>query len=709
MSPRKANRLIHEGSPYLLQHAYNPVEWYPWGPEAFEKAKREDKPLLISIGYSTCHWCHVMERESFEDPEIAALMNELVVAIKVDREERPDLDKIYMTAVSAMTGQGGWPLNVFVTPGLQPIFGGTYFPPQAKWGQPSWPEVVRHLGQGWKQPEERKKMLEAAGHMTQTLQRYVQSRPAPITLDPAWITSCYEELERSYDAARGGFGSAPKFPMPVYHHFLLRYGAEHPQSQALEMSLNTLQSMARGGLYDQLGGGFSRYSTDPYWHVPHFEKMLYDNAQLAVNYLEAFQITQDAFYATIARETLAYVQRDMTSPSGAFYSAEDADALETPEAAHRTEGAFYVWDKPEIEALLDAESAAVFCFHYGVRSEGNARVDPHGDFTRKNILYVAHPIPEVARELKLSNEEVAASLARARQTLFAARAQRSRPHLDDKVIAGWNGLMISAMAKATHVLEAPDLLTAAQQAAHALLSTHYDATRNVLFRSWRAGKRQALGISDDYAFVVQALLDLYESDSDPEWLSWAEKLNQRMLDLFYDKDKRGFYMTAQDQDAHLILRMSEDQDNVEPAASSVAVLNLIRLSWLQDSEDLASLARGILEALGETLRDSSRALPSMLSAMALLLKAPQELVIVGDPAAPLTKELRSAAQQSFHPRLRIYGISDKTRSHPFLSRFGEMASVRRQPTAFLCVNHACQAPTPSVTTLLEQMGKLDSR
>ena len=410
------NRLIHEKSPYLLQHAYNPVDWYPWGEEAFAKPKKENKPILVSIGYSTCHWCHVMEHEYNEDPQVAALMNKYLVNIKVDREERPDVDKIYMTAVSAMTGSGGWPLNVFLTPDLKPFFGGTYFPPAARWGHPGWADVVTQIGTTWQDPKEREKMLKAGDHITAALKQYTAGDLSPLEGDPRWLDAGFRSLQGAYDSSRGGFGEEPKFPMPVYHNFLFSYYARTKNKEALEMSLHTLRAMAKGGIYDHIGGGFARYSTDRDWHIPHFEKMLYDNAQLAVNYLEAYQITQDPEFARTARETLDYIRRDMTNPEGGFYSAEDADSLPSPDAKEKKEGAFYVWGKAEIMGILGDRAGEVFCFRYGVRDQGNAAQDPHGEFEKKNILYIAHAIAETARQFNMQEPEVQDTSRRCPQT-----------------------------------------------------------------------------------------------------------------------------------------------------------------------------------------------------------------------------------------------------------------------------------------------------
>jgi len=678
-----SNRLIHEKSPYLLQHAHNPVDWYAWGPEAFEAAKKEDKPILVSIGYSTCHWCHVMEKESYEDVSVAKLMNHYLINIKVDREERPDVDKIYMTAVSAMTGQGGWPLNMFLTPDLKPIYGGTYFPPAAKWGQAAWKDVVTQVGQSWLEPESRKKMLEAASNITDALKKYTATSHDPIQMESAWLDQAFEAFQASYDSKHGGFGPAPKFPMPVYHNFLLRYFARTKNKEALEMSLQTLRFMAKGGIYDHLGGGFARYSTDERWHIPHFEKMLYDNAQLAVNYLEAYQITHEGDLKQVAEETLHYIQRDMTHPEGGFYSAEDADSLPEADDKEKKEGAFYVWEKKEILDILGPTDGERFCTAYGVEADGNARVDPHGEFTGKNILFLA-------------NTAEAKALPGARKKLFEVRLKRPKPHLDDKIIMAWNGLMISAFAKAYQILADTAYLESAQRAARFLKTNLYDAKTRVLYRRWREGEKEVFGIADDYVFVVQGLLDLYEADFNREWLDWAIDLTHEAIERFYDADKGGFFMTAANQDDHLLLRIKEDMDNVEPSASSVGVLNLLRLAQYTDRYEFQEMADKTLKGFGANLKDSPRGMPQMLVALDFALTEPRQIVIAGKPDASDTKQMFQILGSHFIP-VKIQLVVDggqsqaaMAKSLPFLA---EMKPIDGKSTAYVCCRHTCKQPT----------------
>src|SRR6266568_4360952 len=450
------NRLAHEKSPYLLQHAHNPVDWYPWGEEAFSKARRENKPIFLSVGYSTCHWCHVMAHESFENEDVAAIMNREFVNIKVDREERPDVDRVYMTFVQATTGGGGWPMSVWLTPDLKPFVGGTYFPPEDRYGQPGFKKVLERVATAWK--ENHDKIVEQGGQIVAALRESQSGGTGEGKIDAAILEAAYRQLDRSYDPKEGGFGNAPKFPRPVALNFLTRFYARDPKSdagkQALEMALFTLRKMAAGGMHDHIGGGFHRYSVDRYWHVPHFEKMLYDQAQLAAAYLDAFQITRDKQYQSAARDILDYVGRDTTSKEGGFFSAEDADspvvaAGADPGHVKTEEGAFYTWIKKEIDEAL-GDAAEIFDFHYGVQPHGNAPEgsDPHDEFRGKNILIERHTIAETTQRFGKTAEEITKSVAQSREKLFAIRAKRPRPHLDDKIIAAWNGLMISAYARA---------------------------------------------------------------------------------------------------------------------------------------------------------------------------------------------------------------------------------------------------------------------
>ncbi|MBI4395806.1 MAG: thioredoxin domain-containing protein, partial [Elusimicrobia bacterium] len=690
-------------SPYLQQHAHNPVDWYPWGEEAFAKAKKEDKPIFLSIGYATCHWCHVMERESFSSPETAVLLNKNFVAIKVDREERPDVDKIYMTAVQAMTGSGGWPLSVWLTPDRQPFFGGTYFPPDARWGRPGFPQILEKIAEAWR--TDRQKIVESGQALSQRLIEHL-STESGVSQAPeaAALDAGYKAFESSYDVARGGFSGAPKFPMPVNMNFMLRYYARTENKKALDMTAHTLREMAKGGIYDQVGGGFHRYSTDEKWHVPHFEKMLYDNAQLAINYVEAYQITKDEDFARVARETLDYVLRDMSRPEGGFYSAEDADSL-PPELKgkildkgheHKAEGAFYVWEKKEILQALGTENGEIFSFQYGVKPEGNAESDPHGEFKDKNILYVAHSLEETVRQFRKKPKDAARILEESRGKLLTVRAARPRPQKDDKILVSWNGLMISAYARASSVLDEARYLEAAEKAARFIQKNLYDAKARRLYRRWREGERKVFGTADDYAFLVQGLLDLYEASFYPAWLAWAIELTEEQNKLFHDAEKGGFYMTAQDHDKALLARVKEDSDNVEPAAGSVAALNLLRLAQYTDRDDFRTAAEKTLILYSAQAKEQPRSLPQMLAALDFYLSKPRQIVIAGSPEKDDTRELLKRVRQRYLPNKILIVVDDGpgrqalVRQMPFLKN---IVPIQGKATAYVCVNYACDLPT----------------
>src|SRR5213595_2346673 len=566
------NRLAQEKSPYLLQHAHNPVDWYPWGEEAFAKARRENKPIFLSVGYSTCHWCHVMAHESFESAEVAAIMNREFVNIKVDREERPDVDRVYMTFVQATTGGGGWPMSVWLTPDLKPFVGGTYFPPEDRYGQPGFKKVLEKVATAWK--ENHDKIVEQGGQIVAALRESQSVGAGEGKIDAAVLEAAYKQLDHSYDPKEGGFGNAPKFPRPVTFNFLTRFYARDPKSdagkQALEMALFTLRKMAARGMHDHIGGGFHRYSVDRYWHVPHFEKMLYDQAQLAVAYLDAFQITRDRQYESVARDILDYVARDMTSKDGGFFSAEDADSLFEHGKPEHGEGAFYIWTEKQVDAALGDDSSA-FKFHYGVQPHGNAPEgsDPQDEFRGKNILIERHMVAETAKHFKKSEDEARQSLARSRERLVSIRNRRPRPHLDDKIIAAWNGLMISAYARAAQILDEPRYLESATRAAKFLRTNLYEEKSKLLFRNYRNGRSDIEGFADDYAFIIQGLLDLYEASFDVEWLKFATQLQETQDGLFID-GKNGGYFSTSGKDKSVFIRMKDDNDSAEPASSSIA-------------------------------------------------------------------------------------------------------------------------------------------
>jgi uncharacterized protein len=695
------NRLAGEKSPYLLQHAHNPVDWYPWGEEAFAKARRENKPIFLSVGYSTCHWCHVMAHESFENEEVAAIMNREFVNIKVDREERPDVDRVYMTFVQATTGGGGWPMSVWLTPDLKPFVGGTYFPPEDRYGQPGFKKVLERIGTAWK--ENHDKILEQGGEIVAAL-RDSQSRPAGENkIDPGILGAAYQQLDRSYDPKEGGFGSAPKFPRPVTLNFLTRFYARDPKSDAgkpsLEMALFTLRKMAAGGMHDHIGGGFHRYSVDRYWHVPHFEKMLYDQAQLAVVYLDAFQITRDRQYESVARDILDYVARDMTSKEGGFFSAEDADSLVAgighPGHGKTKEGAFYIWTRKEIEEAL-GDAAEVFEFHFGVQPHGNAPEgsDPHDEFRGKNVLIERHTIAETAQRFKKNEQEIAGLLAKSREKLFSIRTKRPRPHLDDKIIAAWNGLMISAYARAAQVLDEPRYLEIATRAANFLRRHLYEEKSKLLYRNYREGRSNIEAFADDYAFVIQGLLDLYEASFNVEWLKLAVELQQTQDRLFFD-EKNGGYFSTSGRDESVFLRMKDDNDGAEPAASSVAVLNLLRLSQLRDDQKMAERVRKTIDAFATTLSHFPSAMPQMLVALDYSLSKPRQIVIAGKKDAPETKALLREVHRHFLPKT-ILVLADGAEGQKFLGEKNEairaMSLVEGKPAAYVCEDFTCKAP-----------------
>jgi uncharacterized protein YyaL (SSP411 family) len=692
------NRLAREKSPYLLQHAHNPVDWYPWGEEAFDKARRENKPIFLSIGYSTCHWCHVMAHESFENEPTAAIMNREFVNIKVDREERPDVDRVYMTFVQATTGGGGWPMSVWLTPDLKPFVGGTYFPPEDRYGQPGFAKVLERIAAAWKKDHE--KIAEQGSQIVKALRESQNAQPeGAAKIDKQLFQTAYEQLSRSFDDKEGGFGTAPKFPRPVALNFLTRIYARDPKSEsgkhALEMDLLALRKMAAGGMHDHLGGGFHRYSVDRYWHVPHFEKMLYDQAQLASAYLDAFQITQDRQYAEVARDILDYVARDMTSKEGGFFSAEDADSLLEHRKPEHAEGAFYVWTEKHVDAALGDDSA-LFKFHYGVQGHGNAPEgsDPQDEFRGKNILIERHSVAETAKHLKKNEDEVRQSLARSREKLLSLRNKRPRPHLDDKIIAAWNGLMISAYARAAQVLDEPRYLESAARAAKFLRANLYDKKSKLLFRNYRESRSGIEGFADDYAFVIQGFLDLYEASFDIEWLKFAVELQETQDRLFFD-EKNGGYFSTSGQDKSVVLRMKDDNDSAEPAASSIAALNLLRLAQLRDDKKLDERARKTIDAFAPTLSHFASAMPQMLVAVDFSLSKPRQIVIAGKIDNNETKALLAEVNRHFLPA-KILILADDGEGQKFFSEKNEairaMSPVEGKPAAYVCENFTCKAP-----------------
>lgn len=704
MSPESKyqNRLIHEKSPYLLQHADNPVDWYPWGEEAFEEAKKQDKPIFLSIGYSTCHWCHVMERESFEDPKIAEMINQNFIPIKVDREERPDIDKIYMSAVMAMTGRGGWPLTVLLTHDKKPFFGGTYFPPSAKWGSPGLTDIIQSAANNW--ANKRDKLIQSGNTLTQLLVDNASKDIGNVTLSEETLTSAYRQYDQMYDSRYGGFGHSPKFPTSHNLSFLLRYWKRTGDDRALEIVEHTLTQMARGGMYDHIGGGFHRYSTDQQWRIPHFEKMLYDQAILSRTYLEAYQITKNDFYAQVAREIFDYVLRDMQQEQGGFYSAEDADSLDPdeykgmttdPAQAHeKKEGAFFLWRYDEIINILGEEDAEIFNYYFGIQPSGNALQDPHNEFAGKNIVFVEKSLEETAKRFKREVSEVRQNIQDFKTRLIGVRSIRPRPHLDDKVLTDWNGLMISSLSFGSRVLNEEKYKQAAEKAAQFVLKELVNADGRLLHR-YRDGDAAIMGTLEDYAFFIHGLLDLYEATFKIEYLKQGIDLAKQMIRLFWDEKDGGFYFTADDAEK-LLYRQKEIYDGAIPSGNSVAALDLVRLSRLTLEKRWEEALDGLFNAFSAQIADRPSSYGQMLSAFDFALGPSKEIVIAVPSEDENIDEIINAVYERFIPNKVILlrpetgtAADDVVNISPFVEYQLPMGG---QTTIYLCENHICKLP-----------------
>jgi hypothetical protein len=672
-----SNRLAAETSPYLLQHAKNPVDWYPWGPEALERAKHEEKPIFLSIGYSACHWCHVMEHESFENAAIAKLMNEHYVCIKVDREERPDLDQIYMNAVQLMTGRGGWPMSVFLTPELKPFYGGTYWPPQGRMGMPGFDQVLLAVADAWKN---RREQAKAQG---ETLVEHMRTAAAPQVsgseLTATLIDRAVRGLERAFDPVHGGFGPAPKFPHPMDLRLLLNAWRRSPGENVLHLVAFTLDKMAAGGMYDQLGGGFHRYSVDERWLVPHFEKMLYDNALLAPCYVDAYRVTGHEDYARIARETCDYVLREMTDQAGGFYSTQDADS-------EGEEGKFFVWTPEAVAEVLGESAAETFCRYYDVTSEGNFE---HGT----SILNRPKTLEQFASVVGRDAKELADELARDRAKLLAARDGRVHPGLDDKVLVAWNGLMIEALCEAADALGEPRYLAAAQRAATFVL-TSVRREDGRLLHTWRGGKARLDAYLDDYSCLAAALVRLYQSDFDERWIDEAVSLAELMLRLFEDKDEGGFFYTASDHE-ELLTRQKDLFDNAVPSGNSMAAMALLRLGKLTGRGDFLDAAVRTLRVATGVIEHAPRAAGQLLLALDFYLGPTPEIVILGDPSSPDTGAALTALRLRFMPNKVIAcrsTASNASKSAALEPLFSGKELAGSEPGLYVCENFACQAP-----------------
>ena len=684
------NRLINETSPYLLQHANNPVDWYPWGEEALERARSEDKPILLSIGYSACHWCHVMERESFENETIAGLMNDNFVSIKVDREERPDLDQVYMQAVQMLTGSGGWPMTVFLTPEGKPFYGGTYFPPEDRQGMPGFPRLLTSIAEAYS--TNRGEIDRVTKQLTTQMSQSNQVSQGTSILTVDILHKAYSSLATNFDYQNGGFGNAPKFPQPMTPEFLLRYYHHGYNPRALELVELTLEKMAYGGIYDQIGGGFHRYSTDAYWLVPHFEKMLYDNALLARLYLHTYLITGRALYRRVVEETLDYVLREMTDSSGGFYSAQDADS-------EGVEGKFFVWSPDEINSVMGDADGEVFAGYYGVTGAGN--------FEGKNILNIRQDPEEFAETKGLTADQLGDIINRGSKALLEVREQRIHPMRDDKVLASWNGLMLRSFAEAAAALRRPDYLAVAIKNAEFLARSMKSDGR--LLRTYRDGQAKLLGYLEDYSFVIDGLLALYEATFDLRWLDEAVTLADSMIELFWDEGIGGFYDTGSDHET-LVVRPRDVFDNAQPCGGSVASDVLLRLAVFTGNNDYSAKATVPLRSLHQAMSQSPGGTGHWLSALDFYVSPPKEIAVIGPRDDPTTQALLDTVFHRFLPNKAVMGVEtplipadDNSEADiPLLAGRGMVGGL---PSAYVCQNYACQLPVTDPAGLAEQLSE----
>ncbi|MGD0115323.1 MAG: thioredoxin domain-containing protein [Dehalococcoidia bacterium] len=685
------NRLAGESSTYLLQHKDNPVDWYPWGEEAFARARAEDKPIFLSVGYSSCHWCHVMERESFEDEETAALLNASFVNIKVDREERPDVDAVYMRALQGMVGQGGWPMSIFLTPDRRPFYAGTYFPSRRHEGLPSFRDIIAAVANAY---QERRNDMEAAG---ERVVAYLESQnatpPAAQSLSAAVLNEAFRALAAGFDSDNGGFGPSPKFPQPLVHEFLLRYWHRTAETRAVAMAELTANRIARGGIYDQLGGGFHRYATDARWLVPHFEKMLYDNALLAMLYVHLWQATGKPFLRRIVEETLAYVEREMLHPSGAFYSSQDADS-------EGEEGKFFTWDAAEVDRLLGPEFSRVARVYFGITDAGK--------FEGRNILSLPLSDEEAAQALQMSVEELQKAAQEARSRLFEAREKRPHPGIDDKAVTAWNALMLKTFAEAGAALNNPAFVRIAEENACFIFRSLFNGER--LFRTWEASgdrRTQTEGYLEDYATLIDALVTLYEATFDYGWVTRAVDLADRMIDLFWDEDATSFFDTPRDRQS-LIVRPRNLFDNAYPSGNSTATLALLRLALLTGRGDYESYALAGLRMVHDLMGSVPSALPRWLAALDLHLSKAKEIVIIGPRDDPATRRLLNVIHDRYLPNKIVAG-AEAPPAEPPTPLLENRAPIAGRPTAFVCEDYHCLMPVTEPEGLAAQLGDVRVR
>ncbi|KAI9317210.1 hypothetical protein BX666DRAFT_2027301 [Dichotomocladium elegans] len=727
---KHTNRLASEKSPYLLQHAHNPVEWYPWGEEAFRKAKVENKPIFLSIGYSTCHWCHVMEHESFQNEETAKFMNEHFINIKVDREENPGVDKLYMTYVQLLSGRGGWPLSAFLTPQLEPFFGGTYFPPGDQYGTPGFRTLLERIVEIWEAAPD--KLRDDAQKNMGQLREYFESRStgtedAASLLNPkGLVDATYKHFEKAFDHEHGGFTDAPKFPTPVQLEFLFDFYGYNKTNQthakdaqtALEMALFSLKKIAMGGIRDHIGSGFHRYSTDKYWHVPHFEKMLYDQAQLLTSYVTAYQITKDDGYANVAKDIIRYVSRDLQHSGGGFYSAEDADSYPENDKSKKLEGAFYVWEAKDLKRILGDRDAEIFGQYYGVKNDGNVNpaLDPHGELKNQNVLAEHMPLDDLANKFGITVEETASVIDNARKKLWNYREERRpKPHCDDKILTSWNGLMISGLAVAGQAFRDQGALDLAIDAANFIHKELYDANDHSLLRTYREGPSTIAGCVDDYCFMIQGLLDLYQATFEEKWVRWAYDLQQKQNELFYDQTHGGFFNVAQNdknvlvriKDGNVFIKCSNksakhnvmiEQDGAEPSANAVSLGNLVRLGTLLEQEEYVNMARRTIGSFSASITQFPHAMPALLRSFMLMVNGIKQIVLTGHDDAKVEPFVK-VVSENFMPNKLVARAKDKNGIVAKMNPVIAQLALEPDALAYVCENFSCGLPIVSAEQL----------
>ncbi|GAA5798382.1 hypothetical protein HPULCUR_003784 [Helicostylum pulchrum] len=708
---RFTNRLVKEKSPYLL------VDWFPWGEEAFEKARRENKPIFLSVGYSTCHWCHVMEHESFENESVASVMNEYYVNVKVDREENPGVDKLYMTYIQLTSGTGGWPMSVFLTPELNPFFGASYFPPEDQHGRPGFKTLLARIHSLWKTDPQK---IKASGEsMTNQLKSYIQTKPVSDKkeLNPIEVADeTYDHFVNSFDSVYGGFGPAPKFPTPVQLQFLIDYYMYNRQNtnksahaqKALDMALFTLKKIAAGGIHDHIGSGFHRYSTDKKWHIPHFEKMLYDQAQLLSLYSSAYQITGETLFANVIQDIICYVSRDLQHTAGGFYSAEDADSLPTRDSNKKLEGAFCVWEEYELIRILDPLDAHVFSVHYGCRKQGNVdpTQDPQKELVNKNVLMETGSIEDTAKTANMTPTEVIRILNSSKSKLWDYRSRvRPKPHRDEKILTSWNGLMITGLVHAYEALQDRQVLQLAINAAEFIYRELYNPTTHTVLRSYCQGPSDIEGFIDDYSDLIQALLDLYEATFDERWIQWAYELQEKQNDLFYDTESGGYFNVTK-HDKTILVRMKEEQDGAEPSANSVSLRNLVRLASLLELPEYSSKAQSTVNAFKLSLSKFPFAIPALVAAFMLVSNGLKEIVLAGDPTDSRMREFEKIVSRVFLPNKLVAlatGHGFIAQHNSIIRQIGEQKRNVKEPTAYICENFTCGLPVYDVEKLKQRL------